>query len=384
MKKVMLFSRDPGGANTVIPLQKALLDRGYEVKLYGKDAALKRYQDIGLCGIDISGVLTQINADTWLSFLRAESPDFIITGTSGDDFSERFLWQAANLCGIKSMAILDQWINYGIRFSAYSLNEQEKYAQNKFHPYLPDRILVMDEEARKELIKAGIEHRRVLVSGQPYFDLLLNRRPFCSGEQLLDLRQQLGCGSADYLITFISEPISSDYAGKEPGQLYWGYDEKTVFYDIAAVLGEIAATEGHGVLVAIKLHPREAQDNYNDVQDEFSSGLVKARLAQDVESWPLLMASDLVCGMSSMLLLEAVLLGCPVLSVQLGLKRENPLVLARRGIIETVLDKNQLQVVLRKILVDKDLPVVNWPIKPGAVERVIACMEELLFDEALG
>ena len=41
--KVLLFARDPGGANAVVPLAPILAERGHEVFLYGKDAALKQY-----------------------------------------------------------------------------------------------------------------------------------------------------------------------------------------------------------------------------------------------------------------------------------------------------------------------------------------------------
>ena len=56
---------------------------------------------------------------------------------------------------IPSFAILDHWFNYGIRFSAYKLVEQELYEQDKQHPFLPNRILVMDDEVRAAMIQEG-------------------------------------------------------------------------------------------------------------------------------------------------------------------------------------------------------------------------------------
>lgn len=39
MKKILLFSRDPGGANTIVPLVSEL-SKKYSVMLFGKDKAL--------------------------------------------------------------------------------------------------------------------------------------------------------------------------------------------------------------------------------------------------------------------------------------------------------------------------------------------------------
>jgi len=52
-KKILLFSRDPGGANTIFPLVGPLKKKGYSVLLYGKDIALKIYSDHGLSGLNI-------------------------------------------------------------------------------------------------------------------------------------------------------------------------------------------------------------------------------------------------------------------------------------------------------------------------------------------
>ena len=54
MKRILLFARDPGGANAIAPLVDKLKLRGYEPLLYGKDAALKQYRGNGLEGRDLA------------------------------------------------------------------------------------------------------------------------------------------------------------------------------------------------------------------------------------------------------------------------------------------------------------------------------------------
>lgn len=376
-KKIMLMARDPGGANTVIALVEPLWKRGYQVELYGKDAALNRYRQMGLTGQDIAEILPKINISSWEEFLYRQRPDFIITGTSGDDFTERYLWEAACSTGINTFAILDQWMNYGIRFSSFTVKEQEQYWQNKMHPYLPDYILVMDETARQEMIAEGIDARRVKISGQPYFDLIISARDHFSSKHVSNIKRKLSIQPNELMITFISEPISQDYAGSD-GELYWGFDQKSTCNMLIYALEKVLEQSGQRVKLIVKQHPRENEDNYSFLANKVSNEHISISTVKDIDSWSLLRASDLVCGMSSMLLLEAIILGCPVLSIQIGLNRASPLILVQRGILSPILKQEELENALWTILVDKDIPVINWHIESGAVDKVIAYMEELL------
>lgn len=378
MKKILLMARDPGGANTIIPLVPALQKKGYQVLLYGKDAALVRYRQFSFAGIDIDGQMSTIDISSWLTLLAFEKPDFIITGTSGDDFSERYLWKAASVAGIKAFAILDQWINYGIRFSAYRPSELDQYEQEREHPYLPDNILVMDEEARNQLALEGIAPERVIISGQPYFDLLLAEKKRINYEKRSILRQKMGIAPEDFLLTFISEPLSYDYTQDEQGESYYGYDEKSICKQILRAVNEIAILTEHKIHFLVKQHPRESSQNYQDIVEQNRDGPVKLRIEKEIDSWSLLLSSDLLCGMSSMLLLESILLRRPTISVQIGLKRDNPFILDKKGILKSILQQDELKKCLNRIIIEQEVPVANWPIQTGTVDRVINYMEEIL------
>jgi len=378
-KKILLFARDPGGANTILSLVEAMQDRGYELLLYGKETALKRYQHFGLQGMDITCLLEKIDAEHWQEFLERERPDFIITGTSGDDFSERTLWKAAAIMGIPSFAILDQWINYGLRFSPYGLNQKDQYEKERQHPFLPDRILVMDEEARQEMIKTGIEAKRILVSGQPYFDLLLRQQKEDHTLQNAQTRQALQIAPNDYVLFYVSESIRQDYSVASGEMPYWGYDEISILKELLQVLQPIIREETRPVYLLIKKHPLERSDSYWQVLQEMDCGNLKVQVVDgNVDSGSLVLASDLICGMSSMLLLESVLLGKPTLSIQIGLRRESPFILDKKGVLTSILNRQDLEEIILKMMQGDQFTCEAWTIGDGAIDKVIQLMEAFL------
>ncbi|MCI8918703.1 MAG: hypothetical protein HFH29_08040 [Eubacterium sp.] len=68
---------------------------------------------------------------------------------------------------------------------------------------------------------------------------------------------------------------------------------------------------------------------------------------RDTDSFSVLKAADLVCGMSSMFLLEAVICEKPIMSIEIGLRQENPFILEAAGICKSILDENTLYNKLR-------------------------------------
>ena len=374
--KVLLFARDPGGANAVAPLAPLLVARGHQALLYGKDAALKQYRVYGQAGLDWAAEAPEMSVDCYQEFLRRLAPDFMVTATGSDDFAEKLLWQAAERLRIPSFAILDHWFNYGIRFSPYKLVEQELYERDRRHPFLPSRILVMDDEVRAAMIREGFAPERILVSGQPHFDRLRVQAERFSAAEISQYRQQLGTGQADHVLCFISENITEPDKGDDLGQYYWGYTERSVFSELMDAVQAAAAASGRKVHVVVKPHPTETFDAYSDLIAAKAGGLVGASVDAAVHPLKLCQAVDLVCGMSSMVLVEAAILGLPVLSVQIGLRRENPFILDQKGIVRSVLDRSRLQQQLQGFLTGTALPRAEFRVPRGAAERIIEWMEE--------
>ncbi|MDP4176909.1 MAG: hypothetical protein Q8900_01035 [Bacillota bacterium] len=378
MKKILLFSRDPGGANVVTPLINVLKEKEYEVKLFGKDYALNKYKQFGYGGIDILNYLQQITLESITDFLIHESPDFIITGTSADDFTEKYLWKASEKLNIPCFAILDQWMSYGIRFSEFTLAQIEEYNFKKTHSYLPTKILVMDEYAKQQMMKEGIEDYKIEVTGQPYFDYLINKNNLICSDDILKYKKNIGCVDSDIIITFATEAITKTYDEDDKAQDHIGYTDKTILYEIYECINKISSECNKRIIIIIRLHPKDEINNYSDFISKVGNKNLQVLLDKNTDAMIAINASDIICGMSSMFLIEAAIIGKPIISVQIGLKGKNPFFLNQTGQLQTVLTKSKLENVLNDFIVNQYYASYSLNFKNGAIKKVINFMEEFI------
>lgn len=371
-KKVILFSRDPGGANCIIPLDAPLKDLNYNVNLYGKDSALKKYSESALNGINILNHIENIELKDIEEFIKNESPNLIITGTSADDMTEKYIWKAAESLNIPAFAIVDQWLNYGIRFSEYGVGEMQTYQKDKNLDYLPFKIFVMDETAKHEAIKDGIPEEKLVVTGQPYFETI--KKKFKDITDLQEIRDNLSINAKEFVITYASEPIEDTY--KSSGHL--GYTEKTVFEDFLSELISFSEKFDKNICLIIKQHPKEKPDNYNEIEKNFKNNKIRLLIDQNTDSMSIIALSDLIVGMSSMFLIESAILGKKVLSIQTGLKIKNPFILDKIGILKSITNKNLIETELKKILNESNELYYNFKVIDNSVENIIKEVKKYL------
>ncbi len=376
MNKVLLFSHDPGGANTIIPLVAPLRKKGYDLILCGNGPALDRYCQEGVHGFDLIERISEVTLESIANFLKRERPDFLITGTSAEDFTEKFLWQAATELSIPSFAILDQWLNYGIRFSPFGLSNSEDYESAPEHRYLPSRIIVMDSDTQEEMARIGIMPReQILPLGQPHFEALQEKARALPlpGE----LRKRHGFSSDEFIVTYVSEPLSIDYGDDPDNGCFWGFTERTIFRELRKSLASAARQTGRQVRLIIKHHPRETTHNYDGLLDS-TEPLMTISRDRTTGSLEMIQTSDLVCGISSMMLIEAAIIGKPVFSILIGLKRESPFILDRRGILRSLRNQTELEEsLIKKLKGETDVPV-KFEVDRNPVQAIIEEMERML------
>lgn len=368
---VMLFSRDPGGADTIIPLVTPMIKSGYKVKLFGKDYALKKYSDSGLSGKEIGSASESTDLAYLSRIIDSEAPDILITGTSVDDMTEKYLWKAAEKSAVRSVAILDNWVNYGIRFSKYGLGESALYLSDRSHDFLPDRIFVMDETARDAMISDGIPSEKVIVTGQPHFEWLRDRTAVLT-DSAVNIKKDAGNGCSS-VVTFVSEPFSQVYGSQEKASAVIGFNEYDIARQTALSLEKAAKKADVRIALIIKLHPKEDLHKYELLEKEFTrSQSIKIIVDGSSTSIDLIAASDAVVGMVSMALVEAAVLGKPVLSVRIGMKGQDSFILAMNKACLNARDTRSLDEAADLLVSNKADGLAKFEVIKDPVERIIA------------
>lgn len=373
-RRILIVSRDPGGTNAVLPLIEPLRALENEVIVYGKDVALSIYRKQGIECFDISNFISPATQEIADEFLQKIRPDLLVTGTSSEDFTERRLWQAAERAGVRSFAVLDHWTNYRLRL----IQEGDDPLNERSAPDLivPSALFIMDEWARDEMCALGIERERLVVSGQPFFDHIVRRGDSVSTTEVEKLRRELTKNSGGLVFVFASQPIAKTHRMSGMPEDYWGYTEETVLKSIVKCLSTLAGETGSQLTLVVRLHPKDEPKAYDDTLAGLPSS-IKVVVDTETESSLLLKASDLVIGMFSMLLLEAAILRRHFISVQIGLKRESPLVFERMGVVRSIVTEQQLEETLRGTINGSKKECPNLTFEFGAIERITNYLEAL-------
>jgi hypothetical protein len=315
-KKVLVFTCDPGGAEVLAPAVHLMRAEGYQVRVACYGHAMARFARHG-----IEFTETPPIAPGDFELLRQFAPHFVVTSSSSlpaHDMSEKHLWRNAREMGIETVAFNDQWQNYALRFSGPSPGERLGY--------LPDFINCIDEIGRSEMLAEGFPEDRLLIFGHPHLAgvkkavALLDR-----GEVLAALALPADDWTEETTLVFVSEPVREYFGATR------GYDQYTV---LGHFLENVQRSRpGTGVL--IKLHPKDDRSGFSDIASRHNG--LRVQFAQnEITSLECLTLSSRIFGMTSVMLIEAFLLGKRVVSLQPGLVVEDPLVLSRHKMISRV------------------------------------------------
>ena len=183
----------------------------------------------------IEGITNQTIADALYDV------DLLICGTSSPSTCELDAIALAHSRGIKSLAILDHWINYRERF----LLENQLIT--------PDEIWVVDETA-KQLASEALPEVNINLIENPYKEDFL---------EILAIAKQLHLnnsrGGNRKTILYVTEPTSEHAKRKYDDARYWGYTEqeavKYFFENIKIIAPDV-------LKVIIRPHPSEVSSKY--------------------------------------------------------------------------------------------------------------------------
>ncbi|MBI4389227.1 MAG: hypothetical protein HY580_03525 [Nitrospinae bacterium] len=234
--------------------------------------------------------------------LQDARPKALVCGSSLRDgqlgnIEGRFIAAARSL-GIFTISILDFWSNYRARYSSDSRETLD---------CLPDVICVADESMKEGLVEEGFPESSIQITGNPHLERLWDiKKNALDKADLLQLRSRLGFLENDFVVSFLSQPIALDHGTEK-----WGYDENIVMHDLIEALNRSSLP--NPMKLAVKTHPRETPRSWKEL-NQGGRAVMSDFKGENV--YELLAASDLIVGMTSMLLVEAHLLGLNCVSYQ--------------------------------------------------------------------
>jgi len=337
--KILAFAGQAGGAAALAPICRAILAEEWQLQLLSKDPGSAFFRKEGMEPVDVPffnpTALTELCEEKLQGL-----PDLVITSATSlpfVDMTEKYLWRWGDERDIVTVGILDQWQNYALRFSG--LGDKDRLA------YLPDYIFVMDEWAKKEMIEEGISEELIVITGQPAFDTVLKEHNDLISQRD-NIKDELGISKQAAVVTFVAEALRKDFGDA------LGYDEQTTLKFLGDTLNEISdCNKNLEIEFVVKLHPENKYEKFEWIVSKWPV-LKKQIIMGNISPRKVIEVSDLVIGMSSILLVEAMLAEKTVVSLQLDSKVGPQLVSVRVEAIPFVKDRDEAKRLLEILLCD--------------------------------
>jgi hypothetical protein len=296
---ILAYVEDPGAANFVAGLPRALAAGGLTCRLFAGGDARAHLAALGErfepCAPDASA---RALADD-------VKPRLVLSGTAENrDSLGLSLIDAARARGIPSVGVVDGPSHVEARFSGRT---------SRADAHAPDRIVVPDAPTAAAFRAAGFAAGRLSVAGHPQFDRVRAERRRLETEGRAAVRRRVVPDAAPeariaLFLAELSDGMAPELYRHAPHWTLSGRRTSELRTQIA-IEEFLDAGAGLGLRRILRLHPKNRPEEYAAYRGEFAS-FSAGGLAYD-----LVFAADLVVGMTTFLLVEAVLLGRPTLSI---------------------------------------------------------------------
>lgn len=301
MSDVLIFIEDPGAANYAAHLPWALAERGLNAELY---AVGKGKEQLQALGVDCTELPSNTGAE---ELFASVAPRLVLVGTSENkDTLGLEIISLGQKAGIPTVGVVDGPANPEHRFRGRGETPLK---------FAPDWIFVADSTTAQAYVALGHPEDRVISCGHPHYDHVREVRSALESRDRFALRQQL-------LPRMPPERHVLLFAAEQFGGLHEAQFRRTEAYTLAGrgesqERGRIVIEELLDAVdeldvrpyIVLRLHPRNRPDDFIDYANEIDA---TSRAGDPLE---IVYAADLVVGMTSMLLVEAALLGRPTLSI---------------------------------------------------------------------
>jgi|GEM_PF-2188966 len=308
---VVVYGQDLGGVRVLLPVvQRLVRDGGFRVRVVGTDQAAEVFRSAGircqtLRSYDHPLPLSDAAA---LRVLKSLAPNLFLGGASyyGDPTNARLLTACRKL-SVPTVALLDHWKNLD-RFGG---------PKTQGFAFAPDVLGVPDDVIKSELQELGLSGSRIALVGHPYLqEIHAARRRILSSAGNRALRRRAGLADGAFLVLCCSEMLHahgpSSSCTPRCRALFEVQDHGMSLLDqVCEVVSDVETRAQRPCVVALRPHPFEM----SRPSRSFASSVLRMdhRVCSDVEA---VAAADMVLGISSMPLIQAYVLGKPVVSLQ--------------------------------------------------------------------
>ncbi len=293
--RVLVGAGHPGGANAIIPVVKKLKENGEEVTIVKSTPVVEEnYQK------------SRLKSD--VESFEGVKADIILTATATEtDTVDQKLMNYANQENIPSIVVLDFWNRYMERFTDVSGNFT-----------LPTKIAVMDNYAKQDMLKLNFSEDVLVVTGQPAFDNLEELARKFSQEERLRVRQKLN--SKKYLVPHVF------HTDKGLSREEFGFNDGDVVEVVVEALIGLDAT------YVMRPHPRELKEKpekFEKFKSLAEQKGIHTVIQGDVTTDEVCLASDIVVGVYSTMLVNCAYMDLDHVSLSPNNKKGNDILITR-------------------------------------------------------
>lgn len=352
MTDILFFVEDDGAANLIRGLAPMWQARHLNVKILATGPAARKLAHL-------KEEHTVVAADTSADVLLAQyQPRLLAVGTSENiDTLALPLTTIARERGALTVGLIDAYANAAWRWRGRTENSLA---------YLPDWLLVSDEEVSAVYQALGVPGERIHVIGYVQVDYLAGVRADLEQEGRARVRARFLPAEANTqdVLVFVAEQFES----LNPVHHYRERGQRTLEDVLSAV-----ATLTPRPYIVVRLHPKNKPTDfaaYRQCVNCVSAG---------GDGLPVVYSGDMVIGNTSTLLFEAALLGRPTVSVLYRREEKQWLPSIAAGVTPVVSTAAAIAQEWQRITSGRWRPP-TWPAawRPGARERLASFLQQLL------
>ncbi len=336
MNKVLVFVEDPGVTNMVIDFPNILKKFNFKIQIIANNYASEILLKKNISHIKI------LNERELIKYLKSNDFNIFLVGTSENKNSLGLnLIDIAKDKKILSIGLVDMMANYNCRFSGNSTDPLF---------YKPDKIIVTDENTKSKFINIGFEKENIFICSHPQEERLKNSKDSLIKQKIKNKKNSqrwLFVAESSDILNPNESFFNNDFTLLGRGKCKWRTG--IVLEEII----DIVKTFNPKPDLVLRMHPKNSEKQFEDWSNEF----VFDEILDPIES---VLHSDVVLGMSSNLLVEAMHLGKPVFSVLTRSSEKEWMHELKMNFIYSVYNRKNLNCLLNDILRKKFPKVKNY------------------------